>query len=62
MSAVGVVSDTGTYDDQAYYDIREVARARAGCYFGMDRRRTRQSRRGYNDAVRLFRSFTEAIP
>ena len=23
MSAVGVVSDTGTYDDQAYYDIRE---------------------------------------
>lgn len=23
MSAVGVVSDTGTYDDQTYYDIRE---------------------------------------
>ena len=23
MSAVGVVSDTGTYDDQVYYDIRE---------------------------------------
>ena len=23
MSAVGVVSDTGIYDDQAYYDIRE---------------------------------------
>ncbi len=23
MSAVGVISDTGTYEDQAYYDIRE---------------------------------------
>ena len=60
MSTVGVVSDTGTCDDQAYYDIREWPARVQDAISVWTGAEPGQSRRGYNckGSFGLYGSYT----